>query len=66
MPTIQQMREKAAEDAMLKLKHEVIPALETVIAGTPTGTLRDMLTTVNIDLHNIAEGRVKTIEPLVR
>ena len=53
---LHRQREKAAADAMHRLKHKVLPELELVIAGTPTGPLRDSLTNANIILQHAADG----------
>lgn len=48
---MKQMREEAAARALWKLKNETVPSLEAVIAGTPTGPIRDKMTDANIILH---------------
>jgi hypothetical protein len=50
---LKQARAEAAAKALVKLRDETIPSLESVIAGTPTSTRRDQLTQANIILHNI-------------
>lgn len=50
---IKQLREEKAQEMMRKLKYEVIPNLESVIAGTPTGERRNQLTDANIILQRI-------------
>lgn len=48
------MREEAAAKALWKLKNETIPSLEAVIAGTPSGVVRNQLTDANVILHMVA------------
>jgi len=62
MSDIDALRAKAAADAMHRLKHKVLPELDLVIAGTPTGPVRDNLTTLNTLLHAIAKGHPIPIE----
>lgn len=57
MQTLDRLRQNAAEMALRQLKEEVLPALERVIAGTPTGPVRDSLTSANIILHLVADGK---------
>lgn len=56
MNTLDKARTQASSDALHRLKHKVLPELELVIAGTPTGPLRNSLTTANIILNSVAEG----------
>jgi len=51
--SLEDLRAAEAAKALAKLKHEVIPLLEAVIAGTPTGQTRDLMTDANIILHSI-------------
>jgi len=60
--TIREEREEAAAKALHKLKHETIPSLEQVVAGTPTGPVRDSLTTANIILHGVVEGNLIPVD----
>lgn len=57
-----QARAVHAERAMHKLRYEVIPELERVIAATPTGPIRDSLTTANIILHGVVEGKLIPVD----
>ena len=52
--TIREEREQAAAEALRKLKYETIPSLQSVIAGTPTGPVRDKLTDANIILLTLS------------
>lgn len=55
MKSLTDVRREMAADALRKLKYEVIPALESVIAGTPTGDTRDKLTEANIILQMLVK-----------
>lgn len=50
-------REKARQKALFKLRYTVLPTLESVISGTPTGPARDRLTDANIILQLVADEK---------
>lgn len=51
--TLDKLREEAAKKALWELETRVIPDLELVIAGTPTGPVRNKLTEASIILHSL-------------
>lgn len=55
--TLAELREEARREAMLKLQFAVLPALESVIMGTPTSAERDALTQANVILQGVLTGR---------
>lgn len=50
-------REEYRQKALFKLRFVVLPALESVIAGTPTGPQRDRLTDANVILQLVADEK---------
>lgn len=62
MKSLDQARKEVASRSLQQLEYDVIPALERVIAGTPTGPVRDSLTTANIILHGVVEGKLIPVD----
>lgn len=62
MKSLTELRDEKAQESMFHLKHNLLPELEKVIAGTPTGPLRDSLTTANIILHGVVEGKLIPVD----